>query len=189
MAYATLTNLKKYLGIDEIVDDQILSNFLDQAAAITNKETGRVFIAETATKYFGTEDVENGRRLYLLKEDLLSVTTLTNGNGVVIDPSDYRLEPLNYSPKYEIYLIDPEISFEFSEWYSTITVEGSWGFCETPPEDIVWANLRLAAVLYKQKDTAIDIDRPIVTGDGITIMPSNLPADIMSVIKKYRRVI
>lgn len=56
------------------------------------------------------------------------------------------------------------------------------------PADIVQACKRLAAWLFRQKDTQMgDSDRPILAGDGSVIMPSTLPQDVTSTLKIYQR--
>jgi hypothetical protein len=58
------------------------------------------------------------------------------------------------------------------------------------PTDIVKCNRRLAAWLYRQKDTQQgDNDRPILAGDGSVIMPSTLPQDVTDILKIYQRVV
>lgn len=56
-----------------------------------------------------------------------------------------------------------------------------------PQEDIVQAATRLAGWLYTQKDSNADLDRPIVTDAGVTIMPGALPKDVVHLAIGYRR--
>jgi hypothetical protein len=54
------------------------------------------------------------------------------------------------------------------------------------PTEIVHACRRLAAWLYRQKDTQQgDIDRPLLAGDGTVIMPTTLPADVEILLHPY----
>src|SRR5574340_1235085 len=103
MAYTTLADVKAYLGISVTTDDTLLTALIPRAQTAIETYTGRKFEATTATHYFHNEDV-TGQYLYLHYDDLLTVTTLTNGNGTVIDAANYRLEPRNTSPKYAIRL-------------------------------------------------------------------------------------
>lgn len=187
MAYTTSVQLKDYLGIASSVvdDDNLLGNLIDRAEGLIDAYTGRNFEATTATKYF-TSDSIDGQDLLLYGEDLLTVTKLTNGDGVEITSSDYRLFPRNDNPKWLIRL-DESKSWNFSDGDSEISVAGTWGYSATAPADIVHACIRLAAFLYRQKDTSADIDRPMITGDGVTIMPSALPADVTRMLDRYKR--
>lgn len=185
MSYASLQQLKDYLGITSGVDDFLLQELVDRAAGIIDAYTGRRFEAETDTRYFQESDTD-GNDLPLYGDDLLTITKLTNGDGVEITSADYRLFPRNSSPKWLIRL-DEGKWWNFSTGDSEISVAGTWGWSATAPADIQHACIRLAAFLYRQKDTSADIDRPMVTGDGVTIMPSGLPSDVQKLLDRYRR--
>jgi len=187
MSYASLTNLKDYLGISVATteDDPLLTDLLTRAEGIIDAYTGRRFEAETATKYFTIDDID-GQNLYLWGYDLLSVTKLTNGDGVEIASGSYKLFPRNDNPKWIIRLNEDK-AWNFTNGDSEISVAGTWGYSTTAPADITHACIRLAAFLYRQKDTSADIDRPMVTGDGVTIMPSGLPADVQKLLDRYKR--
>lgn len=187
MAYITNAELKEYLGITTNTDDSILEALISRATGIIEAYTGRKFEAETATKYFTIDNVE-GRWLYLWGYDLLTVTTLTDGDAdaTVFTSGQYRLEPRNETPKWAIRL-DEDYDWDFDDSDSEISVAGTWGYSATPPYDISHACVRLAAFLYRQKDTSAEIDRPLMTGDGVTIMPSNLPNDVKAILDKYKR--
>lgn len=185
MAYITLPDLKDYLGISTATDDSILTSLIGRAQGIIEAYTGRKFEAESATHYFTNQSIE-GRYLYLWGYDLLTITALTNGNGIEITSANYRLVPRNDIPKWAIRL-GQDANWEMDDGDSEISVAGTWGYSTTAPNDIVHACTRLAAFLYRQKDTSADIDRPMITGDGVTIMPSALPQDIKSLLNKYQR--
>lgn len=185
MAYATVAEVKEYLGISSATDDNLISSLIERAEGIIENYTGRVFEAETATKYFDTDDIE-GRWLYLWGYDLLSVTKITNGDGTEVTSAQYRLEPRNETPKYAVRLHE-DYTWEFDDSDDEISIAGTWGYSTVPPLNIEHACIRLTAFLYRQKDTSADIDRPFVTGDGVTIMPSSLPADVKSILDNYKR--
>ena len=189
MAYATLAIVKAYLDIPTATtsDDALLNSLIDRAQEIIDAYTGRDFEAVTATKYFTIDDVE-GRWLHLSGYDLLTVTTLTNGDATatVFTSDQYRLEPRNETPKWAVRLKE-DYDWDFDDSDSEISIAGTWGYSATAPSDVVHACIRLVSFLYRQKDTSGDIDRPMVTGDGVTIMPSALPKDVMSILEKYRR--
>ena len=186
MAYATSVQVKDYLGIaSTVVDDNLLGDLITRAEGLIDAYTGRTFTAVTATKYFG-ENCTDGQDLMLYGEDLLTVTKLTNGNAVEVASGNYRLFPRNDSPKWLIKL-DEGKSWSFSDGDSEISVAGTWGYSATAPADIQHACVRLTAFLYRQKDTSADIDRPLITGDGVTIMPSSLPSDVTRILDRYKR--
>lgn len=185
MAYTTKALVKAYLGITVVTDDDLIDALIARAQSIIEEYTGRVFEAATLTKYFTVDDID-GQYLRLHHDDLLTVTTLTNGDGNAISSANFRLEPMNSNPKWSIRL-DKDTDWEFTDSDSRITVIGTWGYSAEAPNNIVHACIRLAAFLYRQKDTAADVDRPMMTGDGVTIMPSQLPKDVQMILDKYRR--
>lgn len=185
MAYTTLADVKAYAGISVTTDDTLITALIPRAQAIIEAYTGRKFEAETLTRYFHIEDID-GQFLWLSGYDLLTVTTLTNGNAVAIDAANYRLEPRNETPKWAIKL-DTDYTWEFTDADSEISVAGTWGWSTTAPADIVHACVRLVAFIYRQKDNNADVDRPILTGDGATIMPTALPQDVTRLLDPYRR--
>lgn len=185
MGYATVTQVKEYVGISETFsDDNLLTDIIERAQGLIDAYTGRVFEAATATKYFDSAHID-GQDLNLYGEDLLSVTTLTNGNSAVIASGDYRLFPRNSSPKWGIKL-DEGKSWSFADGDSEVSVAGTWGYSATAPLDIQHACVRLTAFLYRQKDNSADLDRPMITGDGVTIMPTNLPVDVTRLLDRYK---
>ena len=186
MSYTSLTQVKDYLGItSSVTDDNLLSDLITRAEGLIDAYTGRSFEATTATKYFSYDDTD-GQFLPLYGDDLLTVTKLTNADGVEVAAADYKLLPRNETPKWLIKL-DESQSWNFPDDDSEISVAGTWGYAATAPADIEHACVRLVAFIYRQKDTSADIDRPMVTGDGVTIMPSNLPADVTRVLDRYKR--
>lgn len=186
MSYASTVQVKEYLGITStVVDDNLLEDLIERAEGLIDAYTGRKFSAVTSTFYFD-DSFTNGSDLNLWGYDLLTVTKLTNGDGVEVASSDYRLFPRNDSPKWLIRLDEPQ-SWNFTNGDSEISVAGTWGYSATPPLDIQHACVRLTAFLYRQKDNSADIDRPMITGDGVTIMPTNLPADVTRLLDRYKR--
>ena len=186
MAYVELAEVKAYLGIgDTDADDSLIADLISNAQGIIEAYTDRKFEAETATYYFTNQSIE-GRWLYLWGYDLLTVTTLTNGDDTELSSATYRLEPRNTSPKWAIRL-NENYDWEFDDSDSEVSIAGTWGYTAKAPYDIKQACLRLTAFLYRQKDTSADVDRPLVTGDGVTIMPSSFPQDIKSILDKYKR--
>lgn len=186
MGYATLTQVKDYLGVSTtVVDDNLLGDLISRAEGLIDAYTGRKFEAATETRYYTVDDTD-GQDLLLYGEDLLTVTKLTNGDGVEILSSNYRLFPRNDNPKWVIRL-DESQSWSWSDGDSEVSVAGTWGYSTTAPADIEHACVRLTAFLYRQKDNSADLDRPLITGDGVTIMPTNLPADVTRLLDRYKR--
>ncbi len=190
MAYLTRYELKTYLGIEGVTEDALLDSGISRAQAIIERVTGQRFEASaSATRYYtpGVDTV--GLTLYL-NYPLLSLTTLINGDGAVIASSDYRLYPLNETPKYEVrllaskghawtYVTDPD---------GAISVTGTWGLFTAAPADIAQATLRLAAYLYKQKDSQV-FDQVGLTEVGELTLAARLPSDVLALLRPYRNLL
>lgn len=189
MPYASLAQLKDYLGIDSDNDDFLLSECLDRASSFIDSYTGRRFSANTETRYYEDDAVES-RTLYL-DEDLLSITTLTNGDAdaTTISSSDYWLIPRQGGPPYYAIRLKVDTTdntvWEFDTDY-WVSVAGTWGWSTTPSDDIIHACLRLGAWYYAQKDAPV-FETTVFPDAGIVSVPSGLPADVKQILDQYRR--
>lgn len=130
--YTTLTELTTLKAIPsyQTDDNELLTEFIHEASAFVDTYTGRHFVPYVATYSFSAGDVRN---IYDLdtREDLLAVTTLTNGDGTVISSDGYSLRPDNVYPKQVIELEESgAASWDFSYRESRITVAGVWGYHE-----------------------------------------------------------
>lgn len=191
MSYTDNTAVKTYLNIDNTDDDTLLTALIARAQAIIDAYCGRTFEAsQDATRYFDAIKDVDGAVLWLDKE-LAQITSITNGDGDVLATNEYVTEPRNETPKYAVrllastglywtYLTNPE---------NAITVVGRWAYSVSAPTDIVHACIRLAAWLYRQRDTATgDFASPQQTQSGGYIMPARLPKDVEAVLMRYRKI-
>lgn len=203
--YVATSDLKTYLGISATTDDALLALLLARAQQYIETYTGRRFDAHTETHSFGEADiwVESGYqsnrawtntsaiatiagRKLRLDDDLLTVTTLTNGDGTVITSGSYILEPQNTTPKRFIRLhTDYEWEFDVDTF---VTVAGTWGYSSTPPYDIQHACLRLAGYYYRQKDAQV-FDVTASPELGIITVPAGFPKDVKTILDAYRMVL
>ncbi|GIV82782.1 MAG: hypothetical protein KatS3mg051_2136 [Anaerolineae bacterium] len=190
MAYATLAELKAYLGITGTTDDMLLTDLLVRSQAIIDAATQRTFEATAdSTRYLDAVEDVDGRVLWLDRVgDLAQITSITNGDGSSVASSEYVTEPRNQAPYYAIQLkASSSVAWTYSDSpENAIAITGRWAYSVTPPDDIVHACIRLAAYLYRQKDNATDLDRPVIAGN-VTLLPAQLPADIQSLLAPYRR--
>lgn len=189
MAYTDSTAVKTYLGISSADDDTLITTLIARAQQMIDSYTDRTFEASTNTsKTFDAIDDVDGDTLYFRRsDDLADVNTITNGDGNAV--STYVLEPRS-GPPYSAVTIrsDASDAWTYSTYHeNAITVNGKWAYSETPPNDIVHATIRLAAWLYKQKDSSMPIDVPKVSPSGVMMMPMALPKDVKSILDRYRR--
>ena len=189
MPYAATADVKAFLKIPTgtTTDDTLIGGFVTRAQSIIERVTGKVYEASAdTTRHFDAVRDVDGRLLLFDNQWLAQITSVVNGDGVTIASTDYATEPRNTAPYYGIKL---KTSGADAAWTFTddpedaIAITGRWAYTTAAPDYIVQATIRLAAWLYKQKDSAADVDRPLLTGDGVTIMPQSLPRDVMQLIK------
>lgn len=189
--YATLQEAKDYSSITstDATDDGVLEDLIETASRFIDTQTLRTFYARTETRSF---DVPEGRKL-TLDDDLISITTLTNGDDEVLTTSDYILEPANVTPKYAIQLkqsstkrweLDSDGNSE-----QVITVAGSWGWAASVPDQIKTACLEIFKTAHgRRKGKNIDgVAR--VTAAGVVITPRDVSGLAKGIINSFRKYI
>ncbi|MFA5150254.1 MAG: hypothetical protein WC433_05035 [Candidatus Omnitrophota bacterium] len=136
-SYATLLELKNYLtprGLSssnittDTNDDSIMSVMLEGISRWIDDQTHRTFYPRIETRLFDYPDDE----ILFLDDDLLSLTTLTNGDSTVITSVQYVLYPKNAYPKQWVKIL-PSTSLTWQptddgDAESAISVLGWWGF-------------------------------------------------------------
>lgn len=188
MSYATLAQLRDYLKITANADDILLQRMLNQATGIIERMTHKVFeISADTTKLFDAVIDVDGMRLMFDGDYAAAITTVINGNGVTIPASGYVMEPRHDPPYFGIRLkLGGPYVWEFNDTpEDAISVTGRWGWSVSPPDDIVHVCTRLAAWMYRQKDTSGDSDRVLVSRDGTVVLPMKLPADLRDLLAPY----
>src|SRR6188768_229367 len=101
MAYLTAAALRLELGIPpttasaaDVALDAMLTSKIADASAMWDAELGTTFEAALdSTRTLNALDDVDGARLWL-RSDLVTVTTVVNGDGVTVAPADYVLTPV-----------------------------------------------------------------------------------------------
>lgn len=144
----------------------------------------------TATRLY---DAPAERELFIDDDDLLTVTTLTNGDGTVLTTADYILLPNNATPKFGIKLRESSsYSWEptsAGNYEQAISVAGTWGYAATAPDDIYNACLQLAAAMYERRMGENVTGVTTITAAGVVIAPQDIPASVREILRPYRRVV
>lgn len=134
-SYATLSEYLNYVTdrggnspVPNATDDNVVEQLLEQASRYLETRTMRWFYPRVETHYF---DIPDGRELFV-DDDLLSVISITNGDGTTIAGTEYNLIPKNSTPHIAVKL--KELT-SYGWQYSTtdgselvIGVNGYWGF-------------------------------------------------------------
>lgn len=103
-SYATLQNFLDFRSTTDTdaTDDGIIHVLLNSTSRYIDSYCLRTFYPLIKTNLY---DVPDGNLIYL-NDDLLAVTTLTNGDAVEISSSDYTLLSANLYPKWGLKLKD-----------------------------------------------------------------------------------
>jgi len=193
MSIVTVAEVKAYAKISSSSDDELLDTLITAAQSYIEDFTRRKLVPATQTRYYRQTQSRVQGQLLLLDEDLLQLTGLVNGNGTTLQTSDVFLEPLNQGPPYSMLRMKYSTSVWSFNVDGTIAVTGKWGYTDDASftavhTHIKQAAIRLATWLYRQKDTSAAEDRPIVSPDGVTVMPSNIPPDVVQLLAPHRRL-
>lgn len=135
-AYATCTEYNEWTtpvgqsDFTDTSDDEVIQNMLESVSRYIDGQTNRTFYPRIETRYYS---IPSGR-LLILDDDLLTLTTLTNGDNDEITSTYYNLLDKNHEPKWGIEL--KETSSVYWETDSdgnsehVLDVLGWWGFHE-----------------------------------------------------------
>jgi hypothetical protein len=182
VSYASRDELKTYLKITASGDDTLLTNAVDAATLAIDAYTGRSFTATTATRYY-TADAVRGNTLWL-DDDLLTVTTLTNGDTSVLTSPYYHLHPRNAGPYHSIRLLSTA-GWAFAT-DGEISIAGTWGYMATPDALIKQACLWLGAYFYRLKDSQV-FDVTATPELGQITIPKGMPQQLVVHLTSLRR--
>lgn len=187
--YTSLEAVREALNMTstETDDDSFLEMLILRASEAITNHCNRRFIAESDTRYFDALEDVDGMTLFL-DEDLVSVTTLTNGDGEVLSANAYVFEPRNGTPKYAIRLkagSGKTWTFQ-SDSENAISVLGTWGYASSAPHPIQQACIRLVVYWYKlRKNPFYVVGSP---ESGQVDIVSSIPSDIVDTLNPYRRM-
>lgn len=193
MSYITTGQLCSYLGIDtpNASDNVQLAGFITAAQSIIERQTHRTFQATADTTRYIDARGSLDCGLLWLGADLCQITSVTNGDGVLVLGTQYITEPRNLTPYYALRIrSDANVSWTYAAptpYENAIAIVGRWAYSVEPPADIVQATARLASYLYKQKDTGQELDRALIAPGGTMVLPAVLPNDVLTLIRPYRR--
>lgn len=198
-AYASLDEFLAQPDINssDPVDDVYINDLLDRASREFDGDTGSWYFASTQTRYF---DLPNTRRLKL-DAPLLSVTTLTNGDGTTIAADQFFGWPYQ-GPHFTNIELQPVSTIYWQLGTSSspkraVSVVGSWGYVDraaTDPESLIVISNTKAAVLalalsvYKKRYGQGAEGIATITGGGVVITPRDKSKDYWQIAMRYRRI-
>jgi len=113
-------------------DDSIMETMLQSVSRYVDDQCHRTFYPRQETRYFDVPEDQTSDMILFTDDDLLSVTTLTNGDTSVITSIQYLLYPKNSYPKQWIKLLGSSSVFwqasGAGDNESAISLSGLWGF-------------------------------------------------------------
>lgn len=192
--YATLTEVKLFLGITDSVDDTLLESMVEAASRSIDRMANRRFYLDTnaSARLYRANDA-----LQLFVDDIGSATGIavavdSDGNGsydtALTLNTDYILDPITAPslnrPWNVVTIVSASAAFPAPLNYRPgVQVTAKWGW-PSIPDDINQACMILTADLYKRKDAPGGI---IGLGDLGAIRMSPVGRDITQMVRAYRR--
>lgn len=203
MSYVTLQDMISYLNIDTTGDYDELEDMIGAAQQEIENYCKRSFEGTTGTRYFREDSIivlpvgsqyrpigsyagrfswdardvnpPYGHTALWLDKELLSISTLTNGDGTVLSSTSYWLEPRN-STKYDCIRLRSDASWIFNT-DGEVSIAGTWGFSTGPDATIKQLTKEEAAYLYKSRDNPIS-EVTAVPELGQMIIPKGMPVHV-----------
>lgn len=157
--YCTVAELKSSARLDfestDAARDATLGEMVTAASRWIDAETWGIVDAfkatATTTLYYGRGAVEG--QVLTLSQPILSVSSLTNGDGTVLSSGQYRLHPRNETPYWQIRLMSTA-GWAFSA-DGEIEVAGVVGYSATVPDQVREACLMLSGWIFKRWERAL----------------------------------
>jgi hypothetical protein len=175
--YVTVDEFKQYITASGVpiatdtTDDAVIDLILDSASRLIDAECNRTFYPRIETHYFSVPDPNDNE--LMLDDDLLAITTLTNGDATAVSSSDYNLLPRNLYPKYSVSLLGS--SSVYWEWDSegndefVISILGMWGYHRNYTNMPAWVLATTIAEDLTAGETAVDVTSAAALHVGMII--------------------
>jgi len=180
-SYATGTSTELIQQISD--DDSQIVELLAESSRLIDNVTGREFFLTTGTFYYEPVTDET----LFLDRDFASIVTVTNGDGSVISSNNYKVLPLNETPKYAIKLkSNSGISWTDNGSDEVITVYGVSGISPVP-EEIKLACILWTVALYRQRNGESPLEGGYITPNGTYIIPGGTPKSVAEILAKWIR--
>jgi hypothetical protein len=192
VAYTDITSIKARLKVAsvDIGDDNFITALITRSQAIIDNYTDQHFEAVSATRKF---DIPRNPRRLLFDEWLITCTSVTNGNGVLIPSTEYVLEDYNNPPWYALVLKNTTSYFFMPDSamnaQKCIAIVGTWGWSATAPDDVKEACERLVVQMYQGRYGQNVTTRTVVTPAGVVSTPQAMTDDIKDLLGNYKKIV
>jgi len=192
--YVSTADVKAYMGISGSDDDALITSLIAKAEKYIEDYTKRVFTCAADTTHYFTVGADTEGDCIWFDEDLCAVTTVTSdvdGTPVVLAKNtDFITQPRNTTPWYGFKILSSTSKFwdYTSDPEKGITILGRWAYSTTPPQDIIFATMRLVAYYYRQKDASV-FDTTALPDAGVIMIPQGVPKDVKAILDNYRKAV
>lgn len=183
------------------VDDDLIALYVTQASDDFERAVNRGWIDNEGiyhpafTPSYGTMQIDamypqiEGKKVYF-GQDVLNVVSISNGANGTLTSDQYRLLPVNNSPKYAVELSTPAISWQCGSGGSpqgAIVVTAQFGeyTATNLPANVELAVTKYASWLYMNRDND---GSTFVAANGEAIIPANAPQLVLKVVDQYKRM-
>jgi hypothetical protein len=196
VSYATLAEFKAYLKIPTgtTSEDTLLQTFLDEADLLIDEIVGvPSSAAADSTRIYDDPALIDDRTLVFGRADVAAaITTVVNGDGLTVAPTDYYTLPRGELPIYGLTLTQAS-GLQWDTTGAGVSVTARWANTTNASGAVDalvrGAALQLAAWLYRSKDNVAELSRPVQTGDGLTILPMALPRAVLDRLMTRRSLV
>lgn len=185
MAYCDAREIESRLDITGSSYTFDLSELADVASDWIDKHchvpSGGYYVTEDSTRYFDHCAV-SGREL-TFDIPLLTVTSVTNGDGATVSSGHYRLMPRN-GQRYNGITLLSNYNWQMSDVDDEITIVGKWGYSLTTPTPVKEAALMLAGWIFKRYQAALQDN--IVNQDlGQIVYGAAMPKQVCALLAPF----
>jgi hypothetical protein len=205
--YVTVEAMKAYglpKALNNEADDAVISMLIESASRDADHIMRRTFYPNPGIHYFDTPMANqtppvgnyltsptNPADTIMFDDDLQVLTSITNGDGGILDPSTFVLLPYA-GPPYNSVKLRPTAGVA---WYTNlgdplgaIQVSGTWGADISAPPDIQEAILMVVKNAYNRRYGDNTTGKSIVTAGGVIVTPEDIPDKAMETFLHHRRV-
>lgn len=185
-AYCTANDIALALNIAGVQDDGWLTTLADSASAWVDVHcavpSGGFAVAADSTRRFDVCALEDG--CLLLDVPLVSLTSLTNGDGTSVNTATVRLHPLNGPHYWSISMLSTGPGWQWVQ-DGLFVVTGKWGWSTTVPTPVKEATIMLAAWMYKRYQAGLQ-DVANNAEIGQMMYSERMPKQVVALLAPFR---
>lgn len=153
--YTTLDYVKFLIGATSDSEDAQVWNIIRNASTLVTGYAARIFIPYGYVARCDETHVYDLNTLHL-RDDVLAVSAIMNGNGIAIGGADFTLLPEADDPKRTVLLTSAD--WAFTNIHSRIVITGTFGFSSNYAR--AWGNS-----LDDLRTAIIDVDEEVIAVD------------------------